>query len=1685
MFQALFDKITQLSIRFKWITIVLAVLSILAGILALGGLNLELLPSIEFPQTFIIAQWPDAESPDDFLNEITIPLEDQLSDVEGVVNVESNTSGTFAFIIVRNEFGLNQDNIVSEIENVVENTDYPEGMETPQVLDFSLSDLPVVVASISSPDLELAELKTAVQEDLQPELEDIADVSQVSVSGGQELPDEQLAEEEPADEVELAEEPEPTPTTEPEPTIEPTPEPTPDPSALPDIFVQGAASQGLDIQYAYDIEPEFMASLAALGDIAIQSLGLLTDNNLRTMQPETIAWLPPAYVETLEPELVAELDELSAEFGGAGALALAVMEPEEEPVTDEAMADVPDVEPQPLPEAWIAAGEQVGQVFTDTSAITPEVMTLVAQTAPDLLLTLEPAQWRVIDPDALVNALPAITDTLDPVLLNQLFTIIFVANGEMPEPQPLPAEWVAAGEANGQVFTDTTSLTPEVIMGVAQFAPDLFFTLDEPTILAIAPAGQAALPSEFIETLDEGLQQTLNVIAIRDAQYLATLTIEEEAEEAFVYVDPLPLPPEWVAAGEQFGQVISHTGQIDAQAMGGIVTIAPELLNVLSPAQWRVLHPDALEIAIPAVSDTLTPSLLIELDAIIIAANGQFPEPAPLPDSWLTAADNIGMAVTTTADFDAVTFEILVGDAPEILEDLTPELLLSFSADALRGIPGPYYTSLDPSLQQTLNVIGSRATEYFFTTMDEPVDEEPIDEDEEEVVEEPTPEPEEEVDPARLPDLLVEGASATGQTLEYAQDLTPDLMRLLGNIPQAAEFLTLLTDDNLRLMPPESIALLPPNFVETLDPELRAELDEIASEFGGAGALAIAEAEEAEEASADAPALSGPWVEPPPDGSEPLFATADKFINNPFGLTAAELLNFFPNSGNLENPADWIGALSPEVIAYLAENEENFIENLDISIVELMSAETLLFILETYPDAFDEETAERLLGIAGGDIEVFVPEATITRTDGDPAMLINVFKAGDANTVVVAHGVFETIDAFIAEQEAAGTTVNSTLVFEQATFIEESIEGVSREGILGSIFAIVIILIFLSGQVKGKYKLSWRSTAVTAISIPMSILMALLFMRWLPPTIGEWMTNWAESSGNGFVTYVARLFPDSITLNIMTLSGLTVAVGRVVDDSIVVLENIYRFIQKGDDPYTAVIEGTKEVAIAIFSSTVTTMAVFLPLGLIGGLIGSFFLPFGLTVTYALAASFIVAITIVPVLAFLLIRKEHLPEEKENWMQRRYTPLLKWALGNRAITLIVALVIFLGSLVLLAQLPTSFIPGLGEPTINLRIELPAGTDIISTNEQVTEFEETLKALGGIETMQTEVGGGGGQEALFGGGGGVTQNLANITISVESQDELANLTNEIRTEATELFGEDNVTVSAAAQTGFSGFGIILTGDSLDELKEVSEEVKETLGSVDVDGDGLPDITNVTSNVDQAGVGGDETIIRIDGRPAISFGGELETNNTLGVTNAAKEAISGLGSLPAGAEVTEGFDSEQQVEGFQGMITAIGYSIILVYLVMALTFRSFIHPFTILFSLPFALVGAAIGLYVTNSVLGISAMIGLLMLVGVVVTNAIVLMELVQQLRAKGQNAYDALVEAGRTRLRPIWMTALTAILALIPLATSAESGAIIASELARAVIGGLIVSTALTLLVVPVVYSLFDQLTNRLRRNRSAE
>ncbi len=1637
-----FDTITRLSVRFRWITFALTLLILAAGVFAYGQLNQELTPAVEFPQTIVVTQWGEAESTEQMLAEVTAPLEAAMQEVEGVVNVESTTNQTFAFVIVRNEFGLDQVSLRDEIAAAIDSANLPDAVE-PDIVNFSLSDLPVVIASVASSERSLAELKALVENELQPELLTIADVSEVSIGGGQELP--AIVEDSEQEPVASADDTAAEVEVEAEPDLR---------SRLVTTLIAGLRVYGIQVEYADEITPEDARGLIYNGgELATQALELLTPENLLAGEPATLAYLPIEYVDTLDVDLVAELNERATEYGGVGQYtideALTAKEAgldvlTNRPIEDGTIADVAPAElveeeseqeivndeqdvvsAVELPESWIAAAAAQNIEVATTDDLSAPLVAGISQFAPELLNDLTDTMLLAMSPE-MIAALPQdYLATLDETLLAQLATDIEAESVSDVEPVALPAAWIAAAAAQNIEIATTADLSPELVEGIAQFAPQLLDELTNEMLLALAPEVFAALPTDFVAGLDEEL--------------LATLIVTDDVTKPVI--EPVKLPETWIAAAAAQNIDLDTTADLNPALVEGISQLAPQLLEELTDEMVLAMTTDVVAALPTEYVESLDEDVQAELAArAAVDAIGDEVElttdPAALPEQWVEIGAAQGIELATSADLTPEIVAAIGAVFPAAFNQLTPVMLNGMSLAAFSALPQEFFDGLDADVQADL--LDTMGLDAF-----------------------PVP------DPTLLPEIFATVGEQVGATLVTTDDITPDLMRQLGAFgAQGTQLLALLSEDNLRQLDPEVIALLPADFLATIeDDNLRVYLDGLAVDYGGAGQLTIAEAEAAAALSADAPTLPAPWSDPNPQGEASAFQTAADFVNNPFTPDAASLLNSIPNSPQVDDPRDWIGVLDLATIQFVTENEPTFAENFQPTIVELLPAESINYLLENFPEAYAAETAERLADIAAGDVEVFIPESTITRNDGNPSLVLLIYKDGAANTVNTFHEIDAVMQAF-GETES---DINFDYVFEQSTFIEESIAGVTREGALGALFAIIVILFFLSGRVNGRYQPSIRATIITGLSIPSSVLFAFLLMWLLPATIGPWLDR--LGANNVFFAQLAKLFPTEITLNIMTLSGLTVAIGRVVDDSIVVLENSYRYIQKGMSPLEAVYRGTKEVAVAIFAATVTTMAVFLPLGFVGGIISQFFLPFGLTVTYALAASFIVSITVVPALTALLIRRENIPEERETALQRGYTPILAWCLNNRLVTMGVAAAIFVGSIFLLQQLPNSFIPSLGDPTINVSVKLPEGTAIIETNDQLAEFEQILKTdIEGLESILTEVGtGGGGAEALFSGGGSVSQNLASLTIAIEEGEDVDVLTQAVRDSAENFFGEEQVTVGAASQAGFGGFAIIITGDDLAEIVDAAPLVETALSELDADGDGAPDLVNVTSNVEAAA--GGSTIIRIDGQPAISFGADLVTADTIGVAAAAIEASNDV--LPSGLTAAEGFDSQEQAKGFTSMVSAIGVSIVLVYLIMALTFRSFIHPLTILFSLPFALVGAAIALFVTNSVLGISAMMGLLMLVGVVVTNGIVLLELVQQLREEGEQTYQSLVEAGRTRIRPILMTALTAILALIPLALSSEGGAIIAAELGTAVIGGLIVSTALTLVVIPVVYSLFDQ------------
>ncbi|MEP6775450.1 MAG: efflux RND transporter permease subunit, partial [Chloroflexota bacterium] len=771
----------------------------------------------------------------------------------------------------------------------------------------------------------------------------------------------------------------------------------------------------------------------------------------------------------------------------------------------------------------------------------------------------------------------------------------------------------------------------------------------------------------------------------------------------------------------------------------------------------------------------------------------------------------------------------------------------------------------------------------------------------------------------------------------------------------------------------------------------------------------------------------------------------------------------------------------------------------------------------TRPAVKLSDVADVALVNAGGD--------SISRSNGKPSMAVIVYKTQNANTVQVA-------DDVAAKMNDLTTLVPGTqkeVLFDQSTFIKDSLDGLIREGLLGAVLAIIVILIFLA---------SVKSTVVTAVSIPLSVLIAL-------------------TAFNIF----------GLTLNIMSLAGLAVAIGRVVDDSIVVLENIYRHhYQRGEPLRVAAFNGTKEVATAITASTITTVCVFLPLGFIAGLVSEFFRPFALAVSISLLASLIVALTVIPVLASFFLRSKNAvkalhaaeQEEHDTWLQRLYTPTIRFALRSRLTklgVLAIALVLFVGSMALTGFIGTTFINFGSDKVLQATLTMKPGADLDSTDKASQAIEEEIRQHPNVLNYQSNIGGG--SASGFSATPG-DASKANLTITLDKSADLHTeaewLRSTIESKQAALNIED-AKVTQGSGTGFnsSAFSVIVSGNNYDSVLKTSDDLLTGLK-------GVPNLVNVTSNAarakpeirvkvdpakalehgsttiqiatqirglltsqkvtqitigdatydvqavydtttlndvdaikntkvgvtnpvplseiaDVSTVNGPVSVTRVNQERSITVSGTINSDSTSGVTKQAQTVIDGL-SLENGTKVSLGGVTAQQSEAFGQLFVALIVAIFLVYLVMVLTFGSLSTPFIILFSLPLAAIGSIAALFITGRPLGISALIGVLMLVGIVVTNAIVLLELVEQLKARGFSTTEALIRGGKTRVRPILMTAIATLLALMPLVLGFSEGSIIASELGTVVVGGLFTSTFLTLIVVPVAYSLLDGLRNKL-------
>lgn len=751
---------------------------------------------------------------------------------------------------------------------------------------------------------------------------------------------------------------------------------------------------------------------------------------------------------------------------------------------------------------------------------------------------------------------------------------------------------------------------------------------------------------------------------------------------------------------------------------------------------------------------------------------------------------------------------------------------------------------------------------------------------------------------------------------------------------------------------------------------------------------------------------------------------------------------------------------------------------------------------------------------------------SLTRTNGKPSLAVNVTMDKDGSAVAISDAVKDKLSKI---RQDLGKGAHVTVASDQGPQVSKSIDSLTTEGLLGLAMAVIVILVFL---------LSLRSTLVTAVSIPLSVVITLIV-----------------------------LWTGDLSLNMLTLGALTIAIGRVVDDSIVVLENIKRHLGYGEERREAILNAVKEVSGAVTSSTLTTVAVFLPIGVVGGMVGALFGSFSVTVTVALLSSLIVSLTVVPVLSYWFLRAPRIPEgttvddlrraaeekEAKSPLQRFYVPVLRFATRRRLTSLAIAVAVLLGTFAMGPLLKTNFLDQGAQDTLTLKQELKPGTSLDAADKQAKRVEKVLAANDDIADYQVTVGSSGFM-AAFGGGTGANQ--ASYQLKLKDSADSDKVTDALRADLDKL-GKSLGDTSFATGGGFGSqdLSVVVKSGDAGVLKTAGEQVRKAVA-------GLDDVTDVQSDLsqsvprisvkpnakaaaagyDQASLGaavtqavrgttsgkavlgdterdivvksahpattedelknltvptpsgpaklsslatvqtvpGPVQMTRIDGARSATITAKPTGDNTGAVSTQLKQKIDAL-KLPDGATATIGGVSQDQSDAFSSLGLAMLAAIAIVFMLLVATFRSMIQPLILLVSIPFAATGAIGLLVATGTPLGVPAMIGMLMLIGIVVTNAIVLIDLINQYRAQGYGVVEAVIEGGRHRLRPILMTALATIMALLPMALSITGdGGFISQPLAVVVIGGLITSTLLTLLLVPTLYAMIE-----LRKERRAE
>lgn len=757
----------------------------------------------------------------------------------------------------------------------------------------------------------------------------------------------------------------------------------------------------------------------------------------------------------------------------------------------------------------------------------------------------------------------------------------------------------------------------------------------------------------------------------------------------------------------------------------------------------------------------------------------------------------------------------------------------------------------------------------------------------------------------------------------------------------------------------------------------------------------------------------------------------------------------------------------------------------------------------------------------------------LSMVNGEEAVVLSILKQTDANTVSVSDEIQSAIKK--AEKDLP-EGIQAQTVFDNAEFIRMSISSVIQNLLLGAVFAILILLLFLK---------SFRATLVIGLSIPIAVISTFTLMYFT----GE-------------------------TVNILTMGGLALGIGMMVDSAIVILEHIVTYRERGYSMKEAARLGATEIAPAVIASTTTTLVVFLPIIFVEGIASEIFAPLALTVAFALIASLIASITLIPMLSSKLLTKAMQDSGRRYWFDRFldkvvaiYQKMLRGVLRFRKTSILGTLAIIVATLFLIPQLGAAFIPEADQGQIEISVETPTGTTLSATREVVDQVNEVIaKDSDLVESNYLSVGSGG-QGGPMGGGSNTGSYMIQLIPSGERDATTEEVMKRWNDQVEDIPGaEINVAVMGAGISAGNPIQIQMTGPDFDTLKRLADETVAEISEVEgvhnagtSADEGRPEMQiNIDRNkAAELGMTYDQVMgqvsMQLNGRVATQFrteGQELDVrvmtpeeqrstiedveNILIQTPTGAMVSLASIASidqeigpasltrqnqqrtitvsseildrdlasvtadvesklasmhLPEGYDYSIGGEAEDMAEAFGDLALALVFSIFLVYAVMAVQFENFLHPFVIMFALPTTVVGVILGLFVTGLPFSIPAFIGVIMLAGIVVNNAIVLVDYINILREKGQERFSAIMDAGASRLRPILMTSLTTILGMIPLSLGLGEGGEAQQPLAVVIIFGLLVSMFFTLLLIPLVYTYFDDLsrkfTNRKSKKRKKE